>query len=72
MADIDWNLKRQMYYDANGEYWVRVPTGFMLVDDYIHGGHVEDIEPRALTAWENLGKFTNAQIDNCEYVKKES
>lgn len=68
-AEIDWTQRRSVYYDPEtGDYWVRVEMGFMLDTDYIEGGRVE--LPKTKTdSWEDLGKFSNAQIDQAEYIK---
>lgn len=69
MNDIDWSQKRRVFYEPNsGEYWVKVEAGFMLDTDYIEGGRIE--LPKIKTdSWEDLGKFTNAQIDQGAYLK---
>lgn len=63
-GSINWNQQRDVYRDPEtGEFYVRVWTGYMLVDDYTEGGPVEeDVAPLEL-----VGTFTNAQIDNRVY-----
>lgn len=68
--NINWQQKRQVFFDSeSGEYWVKVPMGFMLDSDYIDGGTVEAPFRMADKKLEDLGKFTNAQINRGDYIK---
>lgn len=63
MSDINWQQTRNVFEDRNGELWVQVETGYMLLDEYIEGGTVYSIL-QIDGPLEMHGRFSNAQISN--------
>lgn len=69
--EIHWHQKRRVFYDPDtGEYWVKVFRGYMLDHDYIEGGRNEYLSDATVARFEDLGEFTNYEIDQGRYLKK--
>lgn len=59
--DINWNLRRTVYTDGEGNLWVKVFRGYMAMEDYVEGGQVvSEPEVGKMTLF---GTYTNAEID---------
>lgn len=70
MSDIDWGQKRQVYKDAEGDYYVKVETGYMEMTDYREGGRVLSALEMDVKGMLFVGQFTNAEIDNDKYEEQ--
>jgi hypothetical protein len=69
---IDWNQKRKVFYSAReGEWYVKVGSQeYMLDDDYINGGRTLH-RVQVPSDIQEVGTFTNAQIDNGHHQKEQ-
>jgi hypothetical protein len=64
---INWQQKRNVFINADGEFYVGVYRGWMAMEDYVGEGgptyHAVEIGDLTL-----VGEFTNAEISQERYV----